>query len=167
VWIAFLLGTLSVSACGKRSSETKEDQNLLGLTLGPVLADTSLTHLLPESSAVGVGDYDLAHKAAGRDQFWLVDYTWFFLPHRPLEFKTFAEMHKMEEAGEIDTSTVVSTITYRYGMEAEDIERLRKRAVELRPKIPPAVLTKVVNEYVATHRISSKASWDTLRTTSP
>ena len=132
-----------------------------------MLADTALRHLLPESSAVGVGDYDLAHKTAGRDQFWLVDYTWFFLPHRPLEFKTFAEMHKMEEDGKIDTSTVVSTIVYRYGIEAEDIEHLRKRAVELRPKVPPAVLTQVVDEYVATHRVLPKASRDTLRNTAP
>jgi len=121
-----------------------------------VLADTSLRSLRPDSSAVGVGEYDLAHKAAGRDQFWLVDYTWFFLPHRPLEFKTFAEMHKMEEAGKIDTSTVVSTITYRYGMEAEDIEHLRRRAVELRPKVPPAALAQTVEEYVSTHRVTSK-----------
>jgi hypothetical protein len=129
--------------------------------LGPVLADTALRSLQPESSAVGVGEYDLAHKTAGRDQFWLVDYTWFFLPYRPIEFKTFAEMHKMEEDGKIDTSTVVSTITYRYGMEAEDIEHLRKRAVELKPKVPPPALTQAVNEYVATHHVSRPATPDT------
>jgi hypothetical protein len=131
------------------------------LTLGPVLADSSLKYLQPESAAVGVGAYDSAHKTAGRDQYWLVDYVWFFLPRRPLKFRTFAEMHTLEKEGKIDTTTVVSMISYRYGMESEDIEHLRKRVIELRPKVPPAALAQAVDEYVATHRVSQpKASSD-------
>ena|GEM_PF-1407615 len=142
--------------CGKRNSrDPKEDPALRGLTLGPVLADTALKNVLPESSTVGLAEYDSAHKTS-RDHFWLVDYVWFFLPHRPLEFKTFAEMHQLEEEGKIDTSTVVSTISYRYGLEADNIEHVRKRAIELRPKVPPPALAQAVNEYVATHRVTSK-----------
>jgi hypothetical protein len=132
------------------------------LILGPVFADTSLEHLQPESSAVGLGEYDLAHKTHGRDQFWLVDYVWFFLPYRPLEFKTFAEMHKMEKKGRINDKTVVSTITYRYGIEAEDIEHLRKRSIELRPKVPPAALAQAVDDYIATHGVRPPATPDTI-----
>ena len=120
-----MVASLAFSACGKKTSEFVEDPALRGLTLGPVFADTALRYLQPESAAVGLGEYDVAHKTAGRSEFWLVDYTWFFLPRRPLQFKTFAEMHKMEEDGKIDTATVVSVITYRYGIEAEDIEHLR------------------------------------------
>jgi len=142
----------------------QEDSRLRGLILGPVFADSSLVHLEPESSAVGLGVYDSAHKTHGRDQFWLVDYVWFFLPYRPIEFKTFAEMHKMEKRGKINDKTVVSTITYRYGIEAQDIEHLRKRSIELRPKVPPPVLAKAVEEYVATHRVTkpSAAGLDTI-----
>ena len=126
-----------------------------------MFADTSLEGLQPESSAVGLGEYDSAHKTHGRDQFWLVDYVWFFLPYRPLEFKTFAEMHKMEKKGRINDKTVVSTITYRYGIEAEDVEHLRKRATELRPKVPPAALVQAVNDYIATHGVRPPVAPDT------
>jgi len=132
------------------------------LTLGPVLADSSLKYLQPESAAVGVGAYDSAHKTAGRSEYWLVDYVWFFLPKRPLQFKTFAEMHKMEEDGKIDTSTVVSMISYRYGVESKDIEHLRKRVIELRPKMPPKALTQAVNEYVKTHHVAKSAASDSI-----
>jgi hypothetical protein len=142
--------------CGnKNSHNSKEAPALRGLILGPVLADTSLKSVLPESSAVGLGAYDSAHKTS-RDHFWLVDYVWFFLPHRPLEFKTFAEMHQMEAEGKIDSSTVVSTISYRYGVEAVDLEHLRSRSIELRPKVPPPALVKAVDAYVATHRVTAK-----------
>ena len=153
---------LSLAACAKRDKPVQEDPALRGLILGPVFADSSLEKLQPESSAVGLGANDSGHKTQGRDQFWLVDYVWFFLPYRPLEFKTFAEMHKMEKKGKINDKTVVSTITYRYGIEAKDVEHLRKRAVELRPKVPPAALEHAVDEYIATHRVSApKAPSDT------
>ena len=124
--------------------------------MGPVFADTSLVNLDTDSSAVGISDHDRAYMTKGRENFWLVDYTWFFLPKRPLEFKSFAEMHALEEKGEIDTSTVVSTIYYRMGMEARNIDDMRKRAVELRPKVAPPALAAAVEDYVAKHRVTSK-----------
>lgn len=155
--ISLLATSLAFWGCGRRSQKTDEDPALRGLVLGPVLADTSLLNLEPDSTTVGIGDYDRARKASGRENYWLVDYHWFFLPKRPLEFKTFAEMHALEEKGEIDTTTVVSTIYYRLGMEAAGIEDIRKRAIELRPKVPPPALAAVVEDYVAKHRVTKKA----------
>ena len=146
--------SLVVWGCGSRSSKTQEDPALRGLILGPVFADTSLRSLVPDSAA-GIGDHDRAHKTRGRENYWLVDYTWFFLPKRPLEFKTFAEMHALEEKGEIDTTTVVSTIYYRLGMEAGNVDDMRKRAIELRPKTPPPALAEEVEDYVAKHRVTN------------
>ena len=120
--ILFFSASLIVWGCARGQQKSDEDPALRGLVLGPVLSDTSLILLSPESSAVGLGDYDRAHKVKGRENYWLVDYSWFFLPKRPLEFKTFAEMHALEEKGEIDTATVVSTIFYRLGMEAAGVE---------------------------------------------
>ena len=156
--ISLLSTSLALWGCGPRQQKTNEDLALRGLVLGPVLADTSLIGLEPDSMAVGIVDYDRARKAEGRENYWLVDYHWFFLPKRPLEFKTFAEMHALEEKGQIDSTTVVSTIFYRMGMEAGNIDDVRKRAIELRPKVAPPALAAVVEDYVSKHRVTKPSN---------
>jgi len=119
------------------------DPDLVALHAG-VLSDSALAKVVTDSFWVDLGGHDAAYPYRYEPGHWLVEYTWFFLPERPIRLLTYDQMSHLEAGGGIDDSTIVSLVSYRTDLQAADTVALHQRARELRPKTPPSQLIPAI-----------------------
>lgn len=136
-----LVSWFSVLGCAPENTQSPETSNAGALAgfmveedlVAGVAVDSVWRQLTPDMNGSPAQD---------REGLWVIQFGWLRVPSRPESLYTYEDMFRLEDEGVIDENTILSPASYRFGVEARDLEEATAGAVARMegPDWPPQVV---------------------------